>query len=54
MMIYWGNGTAPTSLTLFLVGTHINSVLQGNHLKYITFSKHSHHFRDVYHFPQAL
>ena len=25
VMIYWGNGTAPTSLTLFLVGTYINS-----------------------------
>ena len=25
VMIYWGNGTAPTSPTLFLVGTYINS-----------------------------
>ena len=25
VMIYWGNGTAPTSPTLFLVGTYIKS-----------------------------
>ena len=25
VMIYWGNGTAPTSPTLSLVGTYINS-----------------------------
>ena len=54
VMIYWGNGTAPTSLTLFIVGSHINSVLQCNPMKYITFSKHSHHYPDVYHFPKAL
>ena len=41
VMIYWGTWTAPTSPTLFLVGTYTNSLFQGLLLYFITLSSSS-------------